>query len=95
MNKTELAGRLAGRTGMSRTAANEAVDGVFDVIAKALADGEDVRIPGFGTFGTRERPARTARNPRTGEPVPVAAATVPTFKAGKTLKDAVGRAASS
>ena len=90
MNKSELTGRLAGRTGMSRAAAADAVDGVFDTIAEALADGEDVRILGFGTFGTRNRPARTARNPRTGESIPVAAATVPVFKAGAALRNAVG-----
>lgn len=90
MNKTELAGRLAGRTGMSRTAAKDAVDGVFDVIAEALADGDDVRVLGFGTFGSRARPARTARNPRTGEPISIAASTVPVFRPGATLRKAVG-----
>ena len=89
MNKSELAERLAGRTGMSRAAAKDAVDGVFDVIAEALAGGEDVRIIGFGTFGTRARPARIARNPRTGENVPVAASTVAVFKPGRPLRNAV------
>ena len=89
MNKSELAERLAGRTGSSKAAAKDAVDGVFDVIAEALADGEDVRIIGFGTFGTRARPARIARNPRTGENVPVAASTVPVFKPGRPLRNAV------
>ena len=90
MNKSELGERLADRTGMTKAAAKDAVDGVFDSIAEALADGEDVRILGFGTFATRERPARTARNPRTGELVPVAASTVPVFKPGRPLRNAVG-----
>ena len=94
MNKSELADRLAGRTGMSRAAAKDAVDGVFDVIGEALANGEEARILGFGTFGTRDRPARTARKPRTGETMSAAASTVPVFRAGKTLKDAVGSGAS-
>ena len=94
MNKSELAERLAGRTGMSKAAAKDAVDGVFEAIGKALANGEEARILGFGTFGTRNRPARSARNPRTGENVSVVASTVPVFKAGKTLKDAVGGGAS-
>ena len=94
MNKSELAERLAGRTGMSKAAAKDAVDGVFDVIAEALADGEDVRVLGFGAFGTRNRSARTARNPRTGEPIPVAASTVPVFKPGATLRNAVEGGAS-
>ena len=89
MNKSVLAERLAGRTGSSRAAAKDAVDGVFDVISESLANGEDVRIFGFGTFGTKERPARTARNPRTGENVSVAASTVPIFKPGKSLRNAV------
>ena len=93
MNKSELAERLAGRTGMSKVAAKDAVDGVFEAIGDALANCEEARILGFGTFGTRNRPARTARNPRTGETLPIAASNVPVFKAGKTLKDAVGSGA--
>ena len=89
MNKSELAERLAGRTGMSKSAAKNAVDGVFEVIGEALANGEEARILGFGRFGTRNRPARTARNPRTGETLSVAASTVPVFKAGNMLKEAV------
>lgn len=89
MNKAEMTDRLAARTGLGRSVAREAVDGVFAVIGKALADGEDVRIRGFGTFGARSRPARTRRNPRTGEAVWLPASTSPTFKVGKMLKDAV------
>ena len=89
MNKSELAERLASRTGVSKAAAKDAVDGVFDIIGEALANGEEARILGFGTFGTRNRPARTARNPRTRETLSVAASTVPVFKAGNTLKEAV------
>ncbi len=98
MNKSELGERLADRTGMTKAAAKDAVDGMFEVIGEALANGEEVRISGFGTFGTRERPARTARNPRTGEPfsiaASIAASTVPVFKAGATLRKAVGGGAS-
>ena len=89
MNKSEIAGRVAGRTGVSRSAAGDAVDAVFEAVAEALARGEDVRIAGFGTFGTRSRPARTGRHPRTGESLKIAASTTPTFKAGKPLGDAV------
>ena len=89
MNKVEMAGRLAARTGLSKAIAREGVNGVFAAIGDALANGEEVRIAGFGTFGTRSRAARTGRNPRTGEAVSVSASTSPTFKAGKTLKDAV------
>lgn len=89
MNKSELERRVSERTGLASPAAKGAVDAVFEVIAEALANGEDARISGFGVFGTRARPARTGRNPRTGESVSIAASTAPTFKAGKTLKDAV------
>ena len=95
MNKTQLAERLADRLGLSRTAAKDAVDGVFEEIGGALTSGGEVQILGFGTFGTRARPARTGRNPRTGESMPVEASTVPTFKAGKRLKDAVNGAGGS
>ena len=89
MNKAETADRLAARVGLSKAVAREAVDGLFAVIGEALANGEEVRIAGFGTFGTKSRPARTGRNPRTGETVSISASTSPTFKAGKTLKDDV------
>ena len=89
MNKSELADRLAGRTGISKAAAKDAVEGVFEVIGEALANGEEARILGFGTFGTRNRPARIERNPRTGESVSISASTVSVFKPGKTLKDVV------
>ncbi|MDE0276504.1 MAG: HU family DNA-binding protein [Defluviicoccus sp.] len=89
MNRSELERRVAERTGLASSAAKGAVDAVFDVIAEALASGEDARVSGFGVFGTRARPARIGRNPRTGESVSIAASTAPTFKPGKALKDAV------
>ena len=89
VNKAEMVDRLAARTGLSKSVAKKAVDGVFAVIGDALANGEEVRITGFGTFGTRSRPARTGRNPRTGETVSISASKSPSFKAGKTLKDVV------
>ena len=89
MNKSEIAGRVAGRAGVGRSAAGDAVDAVFEAIAEDLARGEDVRVAGFGTFGSTSRPARTGRNPRTGESLDIAAPTAPTFKAGKPLRDAV------
>ena len=85
MNKSDLADRLGG----SAAAARNAVDGEFEAIGEALANGDEVGIFGFGTFGTRNRPARSVRNPGTGEQVEIAATTAPVFKAGKMLKDAV------
>ena len=88
MNKAERAERLASRTGLSKSVAKEAVDGVFGAFGDALANGKEVLIVGFETFGTRGRPARAGCNPSTGEAVSKSASTTPTFKAGKTLKDA-------
>ncbi len=64
----------------------QVVDVFFDEIAQRLAEGGRVELRGFGAFSTREREARTGRNPRTGEPVPVAAKKVPYFKAGKEIR---------
>ena len=89
MNKSELAGRLADRMALSKSAATGAVDAVCETIREALAQGEEVRIAGFGTFTTRSRPARSGRNPRTGESVSIPASKAPVFKAGKTLRIAV------
>ena len=89
MSKSEIAGRLASRIGLSKTAATGAVDAVFEAIGEVLAEGENVRIAGFGTFTTRSRPARSGRNPRTGESVSIPASNAPVFKAGRTLRNSV------
>lgn len=89
MNKNELIGAVAESTGLSKSDASNAVEGVFDSIQKALADGDEVRLVGFGTFSVAKRKASTGRNPRTGEPMEIKASNQPKFKAGKGLKDAV------
>ena len=89
MKKWDIADRVADGTGASRRTAGVVVDAVFGVLREALENGEEVRIPGFGTFATRSRPARTGRNPRTGESLSIQASTAPVFKPGKALKDAV------
>ena len=81
--------------GMSKALARDAVDGVFGMIGEAPTSGDDVRAVGFGTFGTRNRPARTGRNPRTGETVEIEASKAPAFKPGKLLKDAVNAGGAS
>jgi len=95
VNKSDIAGRVADRAGVGKSAAGDAVDAVFEAVAEALARGEDVRIAGFGIFGTRSRPARTGRNPGTGESLEIAASTAPTFKPGKPLRDAVNAGSAS
>ncbi len=83
--KSQIADRIAAR-GTSRGAAAAAVDAVLDEITAALAAGERVTLTGFGTFEAAGRPARTARNPRTGESLDVAATTVARFHPGATLR---------
>ena len=89
MKKSDIASHVASDASLSRAAADAAVNAVFTAITDALAKGETVTITGFGTFSTRARPARQGRNPRTGERIAIAASTAPTFKPGKTLRDAV------
>ena len=95
MNKTELTQKLAKVTGLTRTKALEVVDAIFDansgkgIIAVELDAGRKVVIPGFGTFGTKSRAARTGRNPATGAPLEVPARKYAFFKPGKTLRERV------
>lgn len=89
MNKSDLARHVAEETGMTRSGAEAAVTSMLSGIAGSLARREAVNLSGFGTFGTKRRPARTGRNPRTGETLDISASTVATFKAGKPLRDAV------
>ena len=89
MNKAELVNHVAASADLSKAAAAEAVEAVLGGITGALAEGGSVSLVGFGTFSVAERAARTARNPRTGEAIQVAASKAPKFKAGKAFKDAV------
>ncbi|MDZ7823782.1 MAG: HU family DNA-binding protein [Ahrensia sp.] len=89
MNKNELAGAVAEKTGMAKGEAATAVDAVFDVITETLKSGGDVRVLGFGNFVVQQRAATTGRNPMTGQPVEIPAKRVPKFSAGKGLKDSV------
>ena len=89
MTKKELAKKIAEEQVISQNQANAIVDSVFDSIAAAVAAGEKVSIPSFGTFVTKTRAARTGRNPRTKETVEIPASTVPVFKAGKEFKEKV------
>ena len=90
MNKGDLVDAVAKVTKTKKSAA-EAVDCVLDAIIKALKKKEEVTLIGFGTFCARKRKARNGRNPQTGATIKIKAKTVPVFKAGKALKDAVAR----
>ncbi|WEV61138.1 HU family DNA-binding protein [Streptococcaceae bacterium ESL0729] len=88
-NKQDLVAKVAEKTELTKKDAELAVNAVFSSITDFLAEGDKVQLIGFGTFETRERAARTGRNPQTGKTLEIAATTVPAFKAGKALKDAV------
>ena len=92
MNKTEMIDALASESGLSKADATRAIESLFGgdgLIAKELRNGAKVQITGFGTFQARKRAARTGRDPRTGDAIQIKAATLPSFKAGQGLKDAV------
>ena len=88
-NKAELIDNVASKTGLTKKDATAAVDAVFSSIQSTLAKGEKVQLIGFGNFEVRQRAARKGRNPKTGAEIEIPASTVPAFKPGKALKDAV------
>ena len=89
MNKSELVDAIAASADIPKASAGRALDAVIASITGALTDGDAVSLVGFGTFDVKDRAARTGRNPQTGQPIEIAASKVPSFKAGKALKDAV------
>lgn len=91
MNKQELVDAVASTSGTSKSAAEEAINAVLNIVSKEVAAGNAVQLIGFGTFGRGERAARTGRNPATGEAIEIAAAKTVKFAAGKAFKDAVNQ----
>ncbi|MEH6445467.1 MAG: HU family DNA-binding protein [Oceanospirillaceae bacterium] len=91
MNKSELIDAIAASADIPKAAAGRALDATMAAVTETLTKGESVALVGFGTFSVKERAARTGRNPQTGEPIQISAATLPTFKPGKALKDAVNK----
>lgn len=89
MNKASLVEMVHEKVGGTKVQAEEIVNGIFDSIVNSMKAGTDVSIAGFGIFASKRQAARTARNPRTGEPVQVPAKNAPKFKAAKALKDAL------
>ncbi|NKZ07616.1 HU family DNA-binding protein [Actinomadura latina] len=93
MNRSELVRTVAERVGGDESAARRHVDAVFDTVMERVSAGERVIVTGFGTFDRLSRPARSARNPRTGLPVEVPAAQVPRFRSGQTFRNRVAGSA--
>ncbi|PWK54484.1 HU family DNA-binding protein [Pleionea mediterranea] len=89
MNKSELIDAIASGADISKAAAGRALDATLDAVTESLRKGDQVALVGFGTFSVKQRAARTGLNPQTKEKIQIPAATVPAFKAGKALKDAV------
>jgi len=89
VTKADLVEAAAKAGNLSKSAAGEAVNAVFDVIVTSVAKGSRVAVVGFGTFLPRERKARAGRNPKNGKEMKISAKTVPAFAAGQGFKDAV------
>lgn len=88
-NRRELVNEIAGKTGLTKKESDGAVVALTEAVTEFLSKGEHVQLIGFGTFETRHRAPREGRNPQTGESIKIEATTVPAFKGGKLLKDAV------
>ena len=89
MNKSELIESIAESADLTKSDAGRALDAVIEAITYALRKGETVSLVGFGSFGVKERAERQGRNPQTGEAITIKSAKIPSFKAGKALKDAL------
>jgi DNA-binding protein HU-beta len=87
MTKADLIDKIASVTGLTKTDAGRALDATLDAVKLSLKKGQKVTLVGFGTFSISKRKARKGRNPQTGQEIKIAAAKVPKFTAGKTLKD--------
>ena len=89
MNKSELITAIAEHANLTKADAGRALDGLIKTIETTLKTGDAITLVGFGTFVVKDRAERTGRNPQTGQEITIAAAKIPSFKAGKALKDAV------
>lgn len=89
MNKSELIKNISTVSGLTQDQVAQALKGFESVVTTTLSKGEEIALVGFGTFKITDRAARTGRNPQTGAEIQIAASKVPTFKAGKSLKEAV------
>jgi len=89
MTKTEFVGKIAEKTGFTKTDAEKAVNAFLETITDTLKAGDKVTFTGFGSFEVTAREAREGRNPQTGATMQIKASKAPKFKAGKSLKDAV------
>ncbi|MFN7835052.1 MAG: HU family DNA-binding protein [Burkholderiaceae bacterium] len=89
MNKIELIEAVADESEVSKATVQRVLDSLINQIKHVVVKGETVQLVGFGSFGSGQRAARTGRNPKTGDPIEIAAAKTVKFTAGKAFKDAV------
>ena len=89
MNKSELIAAISEKSAVSKKNAEAVLNAFTEIVTEELAKKEKIQLVGFGTFETRERAARTGRNPQTGKEIKIAASVTPAFKPGKALKEAV------
>lgn len=89
MNKTDLINNISEKSGLSKKDVEQVLNGFLGEVTEALKEGKKVQLIGFGTFETRARAGRTGRNPQTGKAIQIPASTVPAFKAGSKLREAV------
>ena len=87
MNKADVVDQVAGKAGVARQQAEGVLDAFFETVRSAAKSGDRVGWPGFGSFSTTQRKARTGRNPRTGEAVKIPATKAVKFSASSTLKE--------
>ncbi len=90
MTKSDLVAFMSEEAGITRKAAEDALEAFLNAVTKTLKKGDRLALTGFGTFGVSNRKARTGRNPQTGEAIKIKASKVPKFTAGKGLKEAIG-----
>ncbi|MFJ9389368.1 HU family DNA-binding protein [Nocardioides sp. NPDC101246] len=91
MNRTDLVSEIAKQAEITQTQASGALGAAIEAISAAVADGDKVTLPGFGTFESRERAARTGRNPQTGKELNIPASRGPAFKPGSAFKERVNK----
>ena len=91
MKTSELVAIMAEKAGLKKVDAEKALNAFVDAVTEALAKDDKIALVGFGTFETKKRAARKGKNPQTGAVIDIAASTVPAFKAGRALKDAVNK----
>ncbi|MDR5614925.1 HU family DNA-binding protein [Arsenophonus sp.] len=89
MNKTELINQIAEKADLTKKDSEKALNAFIETVIEKLKAGDEVQLVGFGSFQVKQRAAREGRNPQTGKALKIAAANVASFKAGKSLKEAV------